>query len=604
MTKQKRLTAWLLCLVILMTALPLRAEAYGIGDFSFTIDNPAYEDIGVSIDIPEAATSYKKQAVGGVYLEKEDLATALRASLVRHDAQFSARINIAGGGTNAENWKDNLRQMVLEVYQAAVRHTGAPFEGDYIKFHFGGLTANAYSVANDLTRFNCNLVLDLRYYGTLADDNYVDNETDRILKSLDVEGKTNYEKIKAIHQYVSTHVSYDYEHMNDDSYNRMFTAYAALYDGKAVCQGFANLVYVLALKASVDCRIIGGNGINPASGVSIPHAWNIVKIGNRYYNIDPTWDAETLNHDTYFLQSPSTFGGRHIRDAEYQTNAFHSRYPMALSDYAHTYTGRVTDVQQTWVSRTLMLGDSFPVYGISTVSPASASDKSVSFHSTDSNVLQIIGSNAVAVSEGKAGFIVRSNDGAIESYCEVTVLGQSRFPDFWSGPYYTRQMVRALFYGFISGTDTGVLIPDEGCTRAQALTMLHRVAGSPTGYSDISRFTDVPANAYYANALKWALDRSITAGVSEDRFGPNEVCTREQIVVFLWRAYSNIIPYDRIPLYIDVPEARFSFDAIQWAGLNNVVSGTGNNMFTPTMPCTRGQIVVMLDKIISIYGLR
>ena len=103
--------------------------------------------------------------------------------------------------------------------------------------------------------------------------------------------------------------------------------YAALVDKKAVCQGYALLFYRLALENNIDARLIAGLGNGG------PHGWNIVKIGNCYYNLDSTWDAGyTKIGYNFFLVTDNNFS-KHIRDEEYNTNEFYALYPMATKNY-------------------------------------------------------------------------------------------------------------------------------------------------------------------------------------------------------------------------------------------------------------------------------
>ena len=133
--------------------------------------------------------------------------------------------------------------------------------------------------------------------------------------------------------------------------------------------------------------------------------------------------------------------------------------------------------------------------------------------------------------------------------------------------------------------------PYESCTRAQIVTFLWRAAGSPEPKT-ASSFTDVPANAYYAKAVAWAVENGITNGMTETTFAPNATCTRGQSVTFLYRALKGTA--GTISSFADVPANAFYADAVGWALSQKVTDGTSNTTFSPDDNCTRGQIVTFL----------
>ncbi|MCD7944995.1 MAG: hypothetical protein LUH43_08990, partial [Clostridia bacterium] len=151
------------------------------------------------------------------------------------------------------------------------------------------------------------------------------------MESLDLDTKCDYQKVVAIHDYICSNVTYDYTNLNDDTYTLKYTAYAALINGTAVCQGYATLFYRMALMAGLDVRYISGTATNNV-GETGAHGWNIVKIGNTYYNIDTTWDDGTSS-TAYFLKGSTTFDTDHVRDSDYTTTAFTTAYPVPTTDY-------------------------------------------------------------------------------------------------------------------------------------------------------------------------------------------------------------------------------------------------------------------------------
>ena len=106
-------------------------------------------------------------------------------------------------------------------------------------------------------------------------------------------------------------------------------------------------------------------------------------------------------------------------------------------------------------------------------------------------------------------------------------------------------------------------------------------------------FIDVPSDAFYANAVKWAVENEITTGVGNNRFDPNGQCTRGQVVTFLHRA-ENSPAASTISSFTDVPSTAFYYNAVNWAVANGITDGVGNNRFAPNDTCTRAQVVTFL----------
>lgn len=145
-----------------------------------------------------------------------------------------------------------------------------------------------------------------------------------------------------------------------------------------------------------------------------------------------------------------------------------------------------------------------------------------------------------------------------------------------------------------NGTDKGIFEPFSDCTRAQAITFLYRAAGAPdVSGVDIS-FTDVPEDAYYANAVKWAVKNGITTGTSENEFSPDETATRAQVVTFLYRAAGSPGVDSAGTSFSDVPENEFYASAVKWAVANGITNGTSETEFSPNETCQRAQIVTFL----------
>ena len=176
---------------------------------------------------------------------------------------------------------------------------------------------------------------------------------------------------------------------------------------------------------------------------------------------------------------------------------------------------------------------------------------------------------------------------------EVQFRVRSSFVDVPSGSYYEDAVDWAVANGITTGTDAAHFSPDGICTRAQAVTFLWRAAGRPAPESRTMPFTDVPADSYYYDAVLWAVENGITKGTSSTTFSPDDTCTRAQIVTFLWRSEQSPAAGSSNP-FTDVSADAYYADAVLWAVKAAITTGTTRTTFSPDAECTRAQIVTFL----------
>ena len=167
----------------------------------------------------------------------------------------------------------------------------------------------------------------------------------------------------------------------------------------------------------------------------------------------------------------------------------------------------------------------------------------------------------------------------------------SPFADVATDAYYYDAVKWAVNKGITNGVSETLFGPDQACTRAQIVTFLWRAAGSPEPKSG-SSFADVAADAYYAKAVAWAVENGITKGTSETTFHPDETCTRAQGVTFLYRALGKLAAAQAG--FTDVAADSYYADAVNWAAENGVTNGISETLFGPDGSCTRAQIVTFL----------
>ena len=168
------------------------------------------------------------------------------------------------------------------------------------------------------------------------------------------------------------------------------------------------------------------------------------------------------------------------------------------------------------------------------------------------------------------------------------------FADVREDSYYYNSILWAAAKGITCGTDATHFSPDETCSRGQVVTFLWRSAGCPEPEKGTHPFVDVQPDSYYYKAVLWAVENGITAGVDESHFGPNEVCSRGQVVTFLWRAAGFQEPGVTEQPFTDVVSGSYYYKAVLWAVENGITSGVSANSFAPNLTCTRGQVVTFL----------
>ena len=164
--------------------------------------------------------------------------------------------------------------------------------------------------------------------------------------------------------------------------------------------------------------------------------------------------------------------------------------------------------------------------------------------------------------------------------------------DFWFDPTYyltTNNVVK----GYDKQTN---FKPDNDCTRAQMVTFLWRLAGSPAPKSGKTDFTDIKSSDYFYKAVLWAVEQGITTGVSKTKFDPQAVCTRAQTVTFLWRMAGKIEPASKTNPFNDVSEKDYFYKAVLWASEKKIVAGYSDGSFKPADKCLRRQMVTFLYK--------
>ncbi len=279
--------------------------------------NPAYRDLYSEEDFSDAfEISTNASAIS--CSSREAALAAIRAAMVKREPVITLELNYSYGSLD-----DEVEALTAHMYD----HNGDPKQGDYL-----GYAVGRYGYSWGGRQF---FLHDIKYYTTAAQELQADAAVEQILVSLNLDSKTDLQKINAIYNWLVRNVKYvsDAE-LADQTNLAKYAGYAALVQKKAVCQGYAGAFYRLCMEAGVDSRIISCQAMN--------HAWNIVRVGDRYYHLDATWDAYTPDSWKYYLkgtvnwlkdhQSSTTNYISELGD-QFQDSGFASDYPVPEEDY-------------------------------------------------------------------------------------------------------------------------------------------------------------------------------------------------------------------------------------------------------------------------------
>ena len=196
--------------------------------------------------------------------------------------------------------------------------------------------------------------------------------------------------------------------------------------------------------------------------------------------------------------------------------------------------------------------------------------------------------------DGKFTFIMPA--GRVEVKAAFTEeVKISPFRDVPTDAYYYEAVKWAQKKGITGGIGDGLFGPNQPCTRAQIVTFLWRAAGSPEPEGTAAGMTDVAAGSYYEKAVAWAIENGITTGTADGRFAPDATCTRTQGMTFLFRA--SKASADGAPAFSDVAADAYYAEAVKWATDNGITNGTTSSTFSPGSGCTRAQIVTFLWRL-------
>lgn len=343
---KKALSIFLSLLMLMSITAGIDFSAFADSNsFSLYEVNPIYDD-GNSVSDKsaakrKAAARAAETQTSDVLYSVEEAADYVREHMMSRDSEIIIQLQSTNNDFGA------LVQSVFDgAISAELSKSGA--DGDYLKYTWSNYEASrlCYQYPD---YYLYEITYAFQYNDTAQQELEVQNEINKIIADNKLAEKSDYAKIKAIHDIICQRNKYDYVNLGNTDYKPQFTAYAALFDGKSVCQGYALLFYRMAKELGLDARIISGPN----------HAWNIVKLDGKYYEVDCTWDDSVYDNPNasngnywsgrviydYFLRGSTDFED-HIRDAEYDTAEFHKAYPMAEIKYVCAHKNVVWQAEE------------------------------------------------------------------------------------------------------------------------------------------------------------------------------------------------------------------------------------------------------------------
>lgn len=390
----------------------------------------------------------------------------------------------------------------------------------------------------------------------------------------------------------------------DSNYNIAVFAYEMMMYRAGNSAHFSALLALLLGHLGYDCRVIAGTFTNSA-GVRTEHKWNCVLADGQYYWLDVHSDYESftktgiIDRNYFMVTNQSIWDMDHSWDRTYSNALF--RNSAQIVDRYNTIAHTHEVVYRVPISATCTEPGRISHYECTSCGKFFRDRRATQELSAEEVIVEALGHDwgsweiveeCTWNSDGLRRRVCRNDSRHTET--ETYNDSASPFADVPGDAYYLESVLWASENGITSGTDATHFSPNQTCTRAQVVTFLWRAAGSPEPKSGSSTFYDVRRSDYYYKAVLWAVEQGITSGVGTNRFAPNDVCTRAQVVTFLYRAAGSPAVYGVSNPFSDVRSGDYYYNAVRWAVRNNITSGIDATHFGPGSKCTRAQVVTFL----------
>ena len=288
--------------------------------------DPCYqENPVVQADLPDAS---QQEEPAVYYTDFEDFLREARSLAAARNSSFQL------GYKTTQDCRNTIGQ---DAKNGIFAHTGNPKEGDYLRWNAGSIGITG-TITQKGDEYYYDLTYTIGYYTTAEQEKQVDEAVASLISSLHVTDASDYDKAKAVYDYMCKNIVYDYDGLRADDV-ACHTTYSAIIDHKTVCQGYTTMFYRMMLELGVPCRVIAGDASANATpnNKNDDHGWNIVKLGDLYYNLDATWDAQAhsdCRNYEYFLCGKDNFP-KHTPWETYTTEEFCKEYPLSAADYTH-----------------------------------------------------------------------------------------------------------------------------------------------------------------------------------------------------------------------------------------------------------------------------
>ena len=310
-------------------------------------------------------------------------------------------------------------------------------------------------------------------------------------------------------------------------------------------------------------------------------------------NITTTYD-EYLYLDVYDVKENNIFSNRYnawggeAKNSIYLTKGvYYFEFHPYSGSGVYTFKMVLDAIKFEDSDNTIVCGDSM------TLSLANIGNWDVTWKSSNPSIAQVSSDGRVLANKAGAVTIMATCDGkTVSRVLQILYKDVTDKKEFWYEP--TNNLTnRGIVQGYEKQT---MFMPANNCSRAQMVTFLWRLKGSPDPRSSKTTFKDVKKGAYYYKAVLWAVEKGITTGYSKTSFKPNNVCTRAQTVTFLWRMAGKPTPKTTSNKFKDISKKDYFYKAVLWASEKNIVAGYSNKTFRPQNKCTRRQMVTFLYK--------
>ena len=416
---------------------------------------------------------------------------------------------------------------------------------------------------------------------------FMDRKAEEIAAGLGVAGKGDYQKVKAVQEYMTTHFYYD-------ATTSKYTDYDGVTTGTMVCQGYALLTYRLLWKLNIPCRILAGSSFQQ------PHGWNLVRVNGRWYSMDTTWDSRTETEGMrwdYFLHDPLNFES-HTTDPAFLSQAFLEEYPPAGENYRLL---RVKILVNDEAFGALILRNGKSTRLTTAIDPAT--DREIIWTSSDPSVitvapdgtLQSLRPGAVTITATVAG-----DDRYIPGTFPVTGVDTASCSE-WAYEELNSYYLRSLYPAEMCGEYTSAITREEFANLVYLLLSKYYTTG---GMFNLPEFEDIEQSPYWMGII-YTVARRIFEGTGPNTFSPTDPLTREQAAKVLCALMDHMgieLPALAEPSFADAASvSSWAEEYVRRAAAAGLFVGDAAGNFNPRQPLTREQTAVLLERIVVQY---